>query len=148
VVKAITEQADWNGPILNDAYNVDVECLPPNFPYTESRWEYDDREIAVPKSFGSMWCKVFEPANEIPVAHAVFAADDTAVRCDSVHVDAVHRRRGIADQLYQLAACLFDATVVPSDRLLDDGELFWEGRSEIVCLPQAGDDQTAVSDDG
>jgi GNAT superfamily N-acetyltransferase len=121
MVKAVVARTDMHGEILDGGYMVDIECLPPDFPYHLSRWEYGDRGIAVPKTSRSVWCKVFVAADEIPVAHAVFAADAAVVRCDDVHVDRDHRRRGIADQLYQLAACLFNAPVVPSDRLLDYG---------------------------
>ena len=131
LVKPITAHDILEGDIPDTGYVVMVEQLPPNFPYWESAWENDDRAIDVVNTSGSVWCRVWESGKDVQIAYAIFAADADVVRCNDVHVDAGHRRRGIADYLYHLAACIFAASVVPSSRLLADGEKFWSGRTSI-----------------
>lgn len=114
-------------------YTALAELLPPRFPYDQSKWENDDRSLGVPNVSGSLWCRVYERGSNTQVAYAIFAADADVVRCDDVNVDKKHRYEGIATFLYRLAAFLFEAPVVPSNRLLDDGEKFWHGRTKIVC---------------
>lgn len=132
-MNVITEQALRACDKLDGLYFAVAELLPPEFPYTQSKWENDDRSLAVPKTSGSAWFRVFEVGSETQIAYAFFAADSEVVRCDDVHVDSQHRLKGIANFLYCLAACIFEAPVVPSDRLLEDGKMFWKGRTEIVC---------------
>lgn len=132
-MQVVSEQDVIAFDIPGGLYTAYAELLPPRFPYDQSRWENDDRSLDVPNVSGSVWCRVFERGNESQIAYAFFAADADVVRCDDVHVDEPHRRKGIANFLYRLAAFLFEAPVVPSDRLLDDGEKFWHGRTEIAC---------------
>lgn len=132
-MKAITEQDVIAVDVPGGIYTTLAELLPPGFPYQESHWENDDRSLDVLNVSGSVWCRVFERGKEVQIAYAHFAADGNVVRCDDVHVDERHRKKGIATFLYRLAASLFEAPIVPSNRLLNDGERFWHGRTQIVC---------------
>lgn len=96
----------------------------------------DDRSIAVPMSAGSLWCWVEDVSNSAAVAQAVFGADGSVIRCDTVNVDLAHRRKGIAWTLYVIASSLLKAPAVPSDLRSPDAVAFWAGRDFI-------DDETA-----
>lgn len=131
-MKAIVELRHEAVRVL-DGYEFQIAMLPPNFPYRDAPWEYDDRGINIPKNSGSLWFRICTVTDSAPVGQATFAADDTAVRCETITVDEDHRGKGIASHVYTCAACIFDAPVVPSGTLLDGGERFWRGRTSIEC---------------
>ncbi|WP_159983711.1 MULTISPECIES: hypothetical protein [unclassified Novosphingobium] len=118
--------------LFND-FVAQIALVPPGLPFDEAPWECDDRSITSEKSSGSLWFKVFRGDDLTPVGIAVFAANDSEVQCDNIEIDCLYRCKGLAKELYRLAACIFDAPVVPSKTLLDGGEKFWENRTAIHC---------------
>lgn len=95
------------------------------------RERHDDRSIAVDKTMGSVWIDVVDYVGGAMVATAVFAADAQAVRCDTVDVMPLYRRKGVATALYKIASRSFAAAVVPTDNLSEDAKRFWGTRSRI-----------------
>ena len=132
MVKAITEAAVWSGKLLG-GYEFEVGLVPAGLPYQQAPWESDDRSIAVPNTSGSLWFRITPTGHETQVAIATFAADDAVVRCDTIDVELPHRRKGIADHVYRIAVCIFEAPVIPSGTQLPGGALFWQGRASIIC---------------
>lgn len=117
--------------ILAEVYTVEIVALPAGFPYQEAPWDFDDRSIEIPNKAGSLWLHVFIEDRSSIVAYAIFAGDDDVVRCSDIHVAEGHRRKGLATSLYQMAASFFEAPIVPSRMLLNDGALFWGKRTQI-----------------
>ena len=107
MTKPITEASELSGDLL-EGYHLEAALVPPAYPYHLARWESDDRSISVAKTMGSMWCRVHAGDPDSFIAIATFAADDVAVRCDTIDVDAAHRCKGIATALYKVAACTFE----------------------------------------
>ena len=132
-MRGITQQDVVLVDIPGCRYTAVAELLPPRFPYQQSNWENDDRSLEVPNVSGSIWIRAYERGKTAQVAYAFFEGDADLVRCDDVNVDEIHRRQGIATFLYRLASFLFEAPIVPSDRLLEDGVKFWRHRAKIVC---------------
>lgn len=132
MVKPISKPYSLCGD-LSDDYRFEAAAIPAGLSHREAPWECDDRSVDVVNTSGSLWVRVFCDEQDTPIAVATFAADDEVVRCDTIDVNVEHRCRGIANALYHLAACLFEAPVVPSGNLLDGGEAFWRGRTSIVC---------------
>jgi hypothetical protein len=132
MVKAIQHLELRRGDFLDD-YECEVAFIPLGLPFHEAPWESDDRSISVANTSGSLWFRIYPKGSETPIAIATFAADADVVRCDSINVDEAHRRRGIANHAFWLAACFFEAPVVPSSTQLSGGQLFWHGRTSITC---------------
>lgn len=110
-----------------------VLLVPPGLPTDHiARHEADDRSIAVPKEFGSLWFQVIDRNTGAPIANATFAADAVAARCDTIEVTNEYRRQGIASEIYRHVSVIFAAPVVPSDCLSDDARAFWNGRDQII----------------
>lgn len=116
---------------LFNNYVVKIATPPFGTSYRLMPWDSDERTIDVPRTSGSIWFWVFLNGDPIHIATATFAADDLVVRCDAIHVAKLHRRKGIATKLYRLASSIFQAKIVPSDVLQEDGIRFWRGRSAI-----------------
>lgn len=113
-------------------YDCEIGFVPYHFPYQKAPWESDDRSVSVPKTSGSLWFRIYPTGTNSLVAQATFAADSCVVRCDSIEVAPPHRRKGIANQAYLLAACAFDAPVIPSGEQSELSRLFWQNRTFIL----------------
>lgn len=131
MVKSIQHPEIRQGAFLED-YGCEIALIPQGFPYQQAPWDSDDRSISVPNTSGSLWFRVYPRSGQMPIAAATFAADAAVVRCDSIEVEELHRRRGIAKHAYLLAACIFEAPVVPSSTQLPGGLLFWRNRTSMT----------------
>lgn len=129
-MKPVSEIRAWE-QVVDNGCRIEVVEIPVGTPYQATRWDYDDREIMVPKSSGSLWMRVCRENSVELVATATFAADKFVARCNSVFVTPGFRRAGLATYLYYLASERFDARIVPSNLLLKDGATFWSNRSAI-----------------
>lgn len=114
---------------LDNGYAVEIAFVPYGLPDDHAlRGLYDDRSIAVSAMAGSLWMTLFTADDQRCVGAATFAADASAVRCDSIIIGLRFRRRGLASCLYELAGSLFEAPVVPGALLTGDAIAFWRAR--------------------
>lgn len=131
-VKAITEVELYEIDDPAAPYRVVMWCLPPGPPEDVRLGErFPEGSITVPKSFGAIWFDVSTRQGDW-VAQATFAADADAVRCDTITVNAAHRRNGIATSLYETASEMFQGPVIPADIQTPDAKAFWGGRTQIL----------------
>jgi predicted GNAT family acetyltransferase len=116
-----------------DEYRLTLVVVPSGLAAQDPwRDDHDDRSVAVPHGDGSAWLTVRTRDDRL-VAQAVFGAEGSVVRCDTITVMDAFRRQGIATRLYKLASAIFEAPVVPSALLIEDGPAFWQGRSQITA---------------
>lgn len=90
--------------------------------------DHDDRDIAVPKDWGSLWVKILDSSGDYLGGAATFAAGEKSVMCDTIDVPEEHRCKGIATSLYDLAEEVFGVPADPSPTLSPDAEAFWKKR--------------------
>ena len=129
----ISTTQQWTLKVL-ERYDATITEVPFGLaPHDPVRESFDDRSNGVPHDMGSAWIEIRDPVKSELVATSVFGADAKVVRCYTVEVTLAYRRKGIATALYQLASCIFEAPVVPSDILSDDAAAFWGKQTEIVC---------------
>lgn len=129
----ILSAQQWNLEIL-DSYDATIVEMPFGLdPRNPLREHFDDRSVGVHHGMGSIRIIVCDAGARAIVAIAVFGADAGVVRCDTIEVSSLYRRKGVAMALYQLASCIFEAPVVRSHILSPDAVLFWGNRTQIVC---------------
>lgn len=136
------EKVDYSEFLLEavPGYRLQKCTIPPGLPSNDrDRNGHDDRDIQVPKTNGSLWCTVFEVNTGDIVAVATFAASRKSVMCDTIDVDANHRRKGIATALYDLSETIFAVSVVPSSIQSPDSKKFWEKRQIVEIQNGAAD---------
>lgn len=110
-------------------YRFSCVVLPPNTATSHPLGhDHDDRDIAVPKDWGSLWVQVLDHAGDYLGGAATFAASEKSVMCDTIDVPEEHRCRGIATGLYDLAEEIFGVPAEPSPILSQEAEAFWKKR--------------------
>lgn len=138
-MKKIEETVSIAFDLPNGLHGSAMLVAPGLAPSDPLREHHDDRSIDVPHGSGAIWFDV-RTATGASAANAVFAADEHFARCDQIEVAESFRRIGVATALYQCAADLFAAPVVPSDILSPDARRFWAGRSSIDPNPDPQQD--------
>lgn len=129
MVKAIEEFLC--GKLSDHPPGYDLECVvvPANFDVGDPRiHDYDPRSISIPQTSGAVWFRVLEAGTDRYIGHATFAADEFAIRCDTIDVSSSHRRKGIATALYDYVEDIFDALTQPSELRSEEARLFWDKR--------------------
>lgn len=121
------------GGELIPGYEFEAILLPGNEGFNDGDWDCDEKSIDVPYSNGHLWLRVTICGSKDRVAWATFGCGSTTVQCDTIEVLDDFRRKGIASQLYQIAACAFSAPVIPTGKQSPLANLFWKNRSSITC---------------
>ncbi|MCB2402263.1 MULTISPECIES: GNAT family N-acetyltransferase [Rhizobium/Agrobacterium group] len=119
------------GKLSDHPPGYDLECVvvPANFDVGDPRiHDYDPRSIAVSQTSGAVWFRVLEARTDRYIGHATFAADEIAVRCDTIDISPSHKRKGIATALYDYVEDIFDALTQPSELRTEEARLFWDNR--------------------
>ena len=117
------------GKLSDHLPGYDLECVvvPANFDVGDPRiHDYDPRSIAVPQTSGAVWFRVLVAGMDRYIGHATFAADEIAVRCDTIDISPSHKRKGIATALYDYVEEIFDALTQPSELRTEQARLFWD----------------------
>lgn len=118
---------------LPEGYTASLVVVPFGL-QTDEPWrqELDDREISVPKTYGSAGFTIFTKDGRQVVGVGVFAADANGVQCDHIEVVCDHTEKGIATWMYRTASSLFDAPVYPSPHRSPKSLAFW-GNKKFIC---------------
>lgn len=106
--------------------------VPPNLPLDHAFREcFDTRSLDVPCDAGAVWIEVRGRKDRNLVAAATFGGNVGVVQADTVEVMPPYRKLKIAKRMYQRAAVIFEAPVVPSKNLSEDAKEFWKGRRQM-----------------
>jgi len=131
-LKPIEAIAELSGP-LSPGFNFYAASIPAGKSYTFRGRHCDVDTLNVPSTSGHLWIWATLCADRGDVAWAIFGAGALSVQCCDISVHEDLRRKGIAIALYRLAACLFEAPAVPTDRRSRLSLEFWKGRTTITC---------------
>ncbi|NKJ02656.1 GNAT family N-acetyltransferase [Novosphingobium sp. SG707] len=131
-MKQVLDIAEWGGQLL-PGYTFEAVSIPTMQSHNFRGKDCDVASVIVPSSSGHLWIWVKDCTDHGLVAWAVFGANASNVQCCDICVHEDFRNRGIATALYQWAACLFEAPVVPSTMRSDLSKKFWKNRTAITC---------------
>ena len=131
-MKPVLKVAEWGGPLV-PGFTFEAVSIPTGQSYWSRGRDCDVASVIVPSDSGHLWLWVNACPDHALVAWAVFGAGASSVQCCDVQVDEEVRERRIATALYRLAACLFEAAVVPTAMRSALSVKFWDGRSAITC---------------